>query len=156
MSTTYLNCKLKGREIDCFNMQGPPGSFKATHRFEDLSFWGPCDWLFQWEAEGQSLCRLFKQNPKHHFQKSQARKVEECDWTGRRKEIFHSQFSFHTIPTHNHLIYHFAKSLTTQFYSLMIWIVHNHYPCEFVDGISPLMLLLTFELLLSTQILIWS
>ena len=53
VSTTYLNCKLKGREIDCFNMQGPLGSFNGhTPLWRPFFFGGSCDWLFQWRAEG--------------------------------------------------------------------------------------------------------
>ena len=71
VSTTYLNCKLKGREIDCFNMQGPLGSFNGHTPLWRPFFLGVL-WLV---ISVKGLCKLFKQNPKHHFQNSQVRKA---------------------------------------------------------------------------------
>ena len=116
VSTTYLNCKLKGREIDCFNMQGPLGSFNGHTPLWRPFFLGVLWLVISVKGRGVRPLQAVQAKPKTPLPKFTSQKGMECDWTGEKKiSISNVQIPFHTISTHNHWIYHFAKSLMTQF-----------------------------------------
>ena len=91
VSTTYLNCKLKGREIDCFNMQGPLGSFNGHTPLWRPFFLGVL-WLV---ISVKASCSSKTQNTTSKIHKSERHGV----WLDRRKVDFHSKCA-NPLPHH--------------------------------------------------------
>ena len=84
VSTTYLNCKLKGREIDCFNMQGPLGSFNGHTPLWRPFFLGVLWLVISVKGRGVGPLQAVQAKPKTPLPKFTSQKGMECDWTGEK------------------------------------------------------------------------